>query len=93
MKKTAESELKQLKTALLDLADLWESTARVASRRTVPDREESTRNITLYGSFTQASTALHLLVEKIENLPGDARPEEVRDAARRSSIESGDVWQ
>lgn len=93
MKKTAETELKQLKTALQELADLWESTAQTVSRRTVPDQIDSTRNTTLYGSFTQASTALHFLIKKIENLPEDAQVEEIKKAARLSSDEAGEVWE
>lgn len=91
--KTPEIHLKQLTDALEFLSDSWEKMASEFTRRPESrSREDNIAAVNLYGAFTQASTALRLLVENVRGLPADASTESVKEAAIRSSQDAGDVW-
>jgi hypothetical protein len=91
--KTPEITLNQLTAALVFLADHWETWASSMTR--YPEsrsREENIAAVNLFGAFTQSSTALRLLVDKIKELPANASSEDVKATAIQSSKEAGDVW-
>ena len=89
-KKTAETELSQLKTALQHLGNHWETvgseTLYYAMMTATPD--DFPRSIGQVGVFWQASLALNLLIEKVEALPENADDTAVREAAFDASFEA-----
>lgn len=92
--KPPEIELSQLKTALLFLAFHWETKAQEETRRIYNlSPEDKVAVVNRYGSFTQASTALRLLIQKIEALAEDAPGDLAAKVALQASSEAGDIWE
>jgi hypothetical protein len=92
-KKTAESELSQLKTALIYLGNHWETVGSqvlyYAMMSATPD--ELPRAIGEVSAFWQASLALNLLINKIKALPDNADDAAIRQAAFDASFEAIDA--
>ena len=93
MTKTAESELIQLKAAILHLANQWEKKGnQIASytRRAATTPEDFPESIGEVRVYWQASTALHLLLENVEVLSGDAADPLIKCAAIDASAKASD---
>ena len=91
--KKADIHLKQLTDALIILAADLEGIAKEATRYTAGKVDfDRGLNAGRYGSFTQSSTAIQFILDRVGTLPPNASPEDIKDLTTSALRDAGDVW-